>query len=59
MTPDSRENPFMRTGIVCHDCRKPVVEIAKVLPDGSFFFQCPACGHCWAAAEPQETSKKH
>ena len=54
-----RENPFMRTGIVCANCGKPVVEIEKVLPDGSFFFQCPACGHWWSAAEPAATSKKY
>ena len=59
MTPDSREKLFMRTGIVCQGCRKPVVEIEKVLPDGSFFFQCPACGHWWSAAETEETSKKY
>jgi len=59
MTPDPREQPFVRTEIVCPDCRKPVVEIEKVLPDGSFFFHCPACGRLWSAAEPEKTSKKY
>ena len=43
-----------RTGVVCQQCRKPVVVIDESLSTATVIvFRCPACGHHWFTETPK------
>ena len=46
MDPDHPERPDVWTGVVCRQCREPVVVIEKTLPHG-FVLHCPSCDYRW------------
>jgi len=39
------------TGVVCPQCRQPVVRVERVT--NGLVMECPGCGNRWSAAEPR------
>ena len=48
------QTDIKRTGVVCQQCRKPVVVIDESRSTATVIvFVCPACGHWWSTKTPK------